>query len=193
MLDMNDEYTQLAEETLSEKRFFHSRCVAKCCVDLAGRYGEDKIAAYAAGILHDIRKESLPAVLLEEVKVSDLSPDPVELAEPKLWHAIAGAHFAKEVLGVDDDYVINAIRYHTIGRPDMSNLEKITYLGDLTAEDRNYPDVEHFREVADSNLDRAMFEAIKWQVADVMQKKGRIPKSTYQAYAFYKKAAEAAV
>lgn len=48
-----------------------------------------------------------------------------------------------ENLGIKDIDILNAVRYHTAGRADMSMLEKIVYLGDLTSADRSYKDVEN--------------------------------------------------
>ena len=52
--------------------------------------------------------------------------------------------------------ILNAIRYHTIGRKGMSDLEKIIYIADAVEEGRNYPGVNEMREVAYKNLDEAI-------------------------------------
>ena len=133
---------------LSKKRYNHSINVADTCFRLAEVYGEDLIKAYTAGILHDIMKEQSPETLLSRVVTSKLHPDPVELLTPALWHAIAGAAYAKQTLGIHDKDIINSIRFHTVGRANMSDLEKIVYLGDLISKDRSFPDVSQFRAYA---------------------------------------------
>ena len=66
---------------------------------------------------------------LEMVKKSKLDVSEVELGTPPLFHAVAGAWYAENVLNIHDDDMLNAVRYHTVGRVGMSKLEKIIYLG----------------------------------------------------------------
>lgn len=185
---MNEEinrYVKLVKKTLSEKRAIHSRNVADMCFRLAAVHGEDPEKAYAAGILHDIRKEAPPNVIRNETLVSGFAPDPVELVTPQLWHAVAGAYFAKNNLHIKNRDILNAIRFHTIGRAEMSKLEKIVYLGDLTAKDRSYPDVEKYRKYAFDNLDDAIFHAVRWSIQNTLSKGGKIPVYTFEAYNYY--------
>lgn len=188
---MNEEidgYIKLVKKTISEKRALHSRNVADMCFKLASAHGEDPIKAYTAGILHDIRKEAPPNVIKNETAVSGLSPDPIELVTPQLWHAVAGAYFVKTNLHIKDKDIINAIRFHTIGRAEMSKLEKIVYLSDLTSKDRSYPDVEKYRKYAFDDLDNAMFHAVRWSIKNTMAKNGRLPRYTFEAYNYFVKA-----
>jgi len=155
------------------------------CYSLAREHGEDPVKAYTVGILHDIMKEQPPDELAARVKLSGLDPDPVELITPALWHAVAGAAYARDELGVSDSDMINSIRFHTIGRAGMSLLEKITYLGDLTSKDRQFDEVEEYREAAMKNLDETMFKAIKMSVFETLEKNGKIPAYTIYAYNYY--------
>ena len=43
----------------------------------------------------------------------------------------AGAIVAKDEYGIEDEDILNAIRFHTVGRPNMSLLEKIIYIADF--------------------------------------------------------------
>ncbi|MDR0197664.1 MAG: bis(5'-nucleosyl)-tetraphosphatase (symmetrical) YqeK [Oscillospiraceae bacterium] len=179
------EYEPLIKKMLSKKRYVHSVNVADMCVYLAKRYGEDAGRAYTAGILHDIMKERPPEELLERAAGSGLSPDPVELAVPALRHAVAGGHYAKSELGITDGDVINSIRFHTIGRANMTLLEKIVYLGDLVSKERDFPDVEKHRDYVNKDLDFAMYQALKLAITDTLRKNGKIPAYTLQAYNCY--------
>ena len=76
---------------------------------------------------------------------------------------------------------------HTAGRADMSLLEKIVYLGDLTSADRSYKDVEKYREMSFENLDNAMYNALKYSIGETLGKGGVIPPCTIAGYNFYTK------
>jgi len=180
-------YTDIIGRVLSKKRFNHSLNVADMCFQLAQAYGEDSIKAYTAGILHDIMKEQPPEDLEMRVKLSRLSPDPVELVTPALWHAVAGAAYVRDELHIADGELINAIRFHTIGRANMTVLEKIVYLGDLVSKDRQFDDVEKYRELAFKDLDAAMYAALKLSVTETLEKNGQIPAYTINAYNYYNK------
>jgi nicotinate-nucleotide adenylyltransferase len=151
----NERYTALAQEKLSVKRFYHSRCVADQCVKLAGLNNVDANRAYTAGILHDICKEDDPERLLEVVKRCGFEVDAVELREKKLWHTIAGAVFARDELKITDTEIISAMRHHSTGKPAMTTLELIVYLSDWVSMDREHDYTSKFRALAEENLEHA--------------------------------------
>ncbi|MBQ8842615.1 MAG: bis(5'-nucleosyl)-tetraphosphatase (symmetrical) YqeK [Ruminiclostridium sp.] len=179
------DYKELISGMMGKKRYIHSCNVADMCVKLAEINGEDTEKAYIAGILHDIRKEADDEDLVRELRLSGYYIDPVELASKKTWHGIAAAYYVKVVLGIDDEDILNAIRFHTVGRADMSRLEKIVYLGDLVSAERSYPNVEKYRKYALENLDLGMYKALEWLIPDFVEKGRMIPVSTLEAYNCY--------
>lgn len=182
-----DAYEKLIKERLSKKRFNHSMNVAEACFDLAERYGEDKKRCYLAGLLHDVMKEDSKEKQREMTIASGLSPDPAECETPALWHAVAGAVFVRDELKISDEEIIRAIRFHTIGCAEMSLLEKIVYLGDMISEDRDYKDVDKFRDFCYDDIDKAMSIALIYNVQSVCKKCGLIPRYSFEAYNYYMK------
>lgn len=182
---MTDDYKELVKSMMGKKRFVHSCNVADMCVKLAEIHGGDTEKAYLAGILHDIRKEIDYEILEKELILSGYYVDPVEFASKKTWHGIAAAYYVRDVLGINDIDVLNSIRFHTVGRADMSKLEKIVYLGDLVSAERNYPDVEKYRKYAFESLDFGMYKALEWLIPDFIENGRKIPVSTIEAYNYY--------
>lgn len=180
-----DEYEELLKSRLSKKRFQHSMNVAEECFKLAERYGADKRRCYLAGMLHDIMKEDLPERQRQYTAESGLSPDPVEIATKSLWHGVAGGYYVREVLKIDDEELISAIRYHTTGCARMTLMEKIVYLGDMISEERDYKGVDKMREYCYENIDLAMSVALIYQINSVCSKCGGLPLSTFEAYNYY--------
>ncbi len=180
-----DRFEELLKERLSKKRFTHSMNVAEECFKLAELHGADKRRAYLAGMLHDIMKEDLPERQKQYVMDSGLSPDPAEIASKSLWHGIAGAYFVRRDLGIEDEEIISAIRYHTVGCARMSTLEKIVYLGDMISEDRDYKGIDKMREYCRKDLDLAMSVALIYQIGNVCEKCSALPVSTFEAYNYY--------
>lgn len=177
--------TVFLKPRMGKKRFIHSVNVAYEATKLAKRYKADEDKAFVAGYLHDCAKELDVDHQRSLAEKSKLPPEPVELAAAPLLHAIAGAVTVNEELGIKDDDIFAAIRYHTIGAPDMSLLGQIIYLADLVSEDRDYKDVKRMRKLAYEDIDIAMLEALKFSISDSVKKGNSIAASTMLAYNQY--------
>ena len=153
--------------------------------ELAKRYGEDEQKAYIAGILHDICKNMQPEEQLQWMKKSAIILDENLLEQPPVWHGFAGAEYIRQQLGIEDEDIINAVRYHTVARAGMSRLEQIVYLADLTSSERDYPDVERMRRLSDRSLREGMREALVFAVSNQAQRHAPLCLDTCKAYNEY--------
>lgn len=124
------------EANLNDERYEHSLGTAECAKELAEKYGLDKDKAYFTGLIHDCAK-CLPKNEIYEI-LNNLELECGELENPKTHHAPAGAYLAKREFGVDDEEVLSAIRWHTIGKIGMTDFEKIIFIADKI--ERNRPD-----------------------------------------------------
>ena len=173
------------EQNLSKKRFLHSCNVARAAKMLAQRYGADQEKAYFAGLVHDICKEMPFEEQKRLMMAGNFAPDEAELHSRKLWHGIAGAYFLRTEFGVTDRDILLAVRFHTVGRQDMSLLEEIIYMADMISEERDYKGVAKMRRLAFENLQEAMLTALEDAIASVLKKEGMIPQYTIAAYNNY--------
>ncbi len=180
-----DEIKALLKERLSKKRFNHSVNVAQSALQLAHKYGESPEKAYFAGLVHDICKEAPHEEQKRLMLLGNMKLSGAELSAKALWHGPAGAYFIHTELGVKDSDIMNAVRYHTVGRSSMSMLEKIVYIADLISEDRDYKDVDKMRKLAFSDFDKAMYEAVCYGITNVVKKQTYIPESTLDLYNQY--------
>ncbi len=133
----------------------HFLRTAATAARLAERFGVDVEKARLAGLLHDYARSIGREDLVKRALEYGIEVGPVERRFPYLLHAQVGARLAEDELGVDDEKVLDAIRYHTLGRVGMSDLEKIVYLSDMIEPERRFEGVESIREAAESDLDRA--------------------------------------
>ncbi len=182
---MADDYKALIKGMMGKKRYIHSCNVADMCVKLAQIHGGDTEKAYLAGILHDCRKEADAEVQRREMMASGFYVDPAELASKSTWHGIAAAYYVRHELGIEDDDICSAIRYHTVAHAAMTKLEKIVYLGDLVSAERDYPDVEKYRAYALKDLDDGMYRALKWSIGNLSAGDKKIPVCTIEAFNYY--------
>ena len=178
----DEEYIQIIRKKLTPARFRHSMNVAAEAKKLAERYGADSAKAYTAGILHDIMKDEPKPIQLQTIEKTDIILTAVERKNPKLWHAIAGMVYIRDVLHVDDNDILLAVRYHTTAREGMSLLEKIVYIADFISADRDYDGVDMMRSAANESLEKAMLEGMKYSIADLAQSEQLIHTDTVNAY-----------
>lgn len=177
-----DYYIQLIKDRMGERRFIHSVNVSDAAVALAERYGADIEKARLAGILHDSCKEIPKDEMLQIISDGGIILDATEKASSKLWHAIAGSVYVKQTLNIDDDDIINAIRYHTTGRADMSLLEKIIFTADFISDERDYNDVEIMREKAFNDLEDAMLFGLSFTISNLADKRLPIHRDAIDCY-----------
>ncbi len=180
-MTIND-YKDIIRPMMGERRFNHSVNVSKEAVRLAKKYGADEEKAAVAGILHDITKEVDFEKQLQIILSGDIILTDVEKNTNKLWHAISGSVYIQKELGITDNDIINAVRYHTTGRANMSLLEKVIFLADFTSEERNYPDVDVIRAKADISLEEGMLYGIQFTLTSLLEKQGYLSIDAIEAY-----------
>lgn len=172
-------------ELLKGERFNHSLLVAEQAEKLARIHGADTEKAWMAGVLHDCCKQLEDERLLQIIADSGIILDDATRHSPGLWHSIAASVFIPQQLPIQDEGILFAIRYHTSARADMSLLEQIIYLADLTSADRCYPDIGQMRGLAQTSLPQAMRYALTYIVGELVAQNKPICLDTYYAYHQY--------
>ena len=125
-----EEVDEWLKENLNDERYVHSLGTMDCAVELAKMFGLDENKARVAGLLHDCAKcfsnDKLLSIIKEEI--SDVQQS--ELMNYKTLHAPVSAYISKNIFGLEDTEILSAIRWHTLGRVEMSDFEKIIFLAD---------------------------------------------------------------
>ena len=150
------------EKELTAKRYEHTLSVAYTAASLAMVHDANTESALIAGMLHDCAKCFSAKKLISLCKKNNLPVTDIELQNPTaLLHAKAGSFLAKEKYGIDDEDILNAIKYHTTGRPNMSKLEKIIYISDYIEPGRTHAaNLKQIRKTAYEDLDTALFRIL---------------------------------
>ncbi|MFC4766286.1 bis(5'-nucleosyl)-tetraphosphatase (symmetrical) YqeK [Effusibacillus consociatus] len=139
---------------LSPKRFRHVEGVVHTADRLARIHGANPDHARLAAWIHDFCREWPKEKLVQMAKNSNIHEMFFEVTE--LLHGHIAAAIAPQEFGITDEDVLNASRYHTSGRRNMSLLEKVVYLADALEPGREYPAVEELRKVAEEDLNMAL-------------------------------------
>lgn len=149
-------YKEWLKENLSEERYEHSLGTAECAYELAEKFGLDKEKAYLCGLIHDCAKCFSNEDLKSQIcNCADLCDG--ELINPKTYHAPAGAILAKNEFGICDEEILSATRWHTLGKIEMTDFEKIIFIADKI--EKRTREVEH-REPIEKALEKGLDEAL---------------------------------
>lgn len=164
------EYKKIIKSKMGDYRYAHSVNVSEEAVKLAKRFGADEEKAAVAGILHDITKELPKDEQLQIMLDGGIILDDIQKDAQKLWHGISGSVYVKNNLGIQDEDILNAIRYHTTGRAGMSLLEKIIFIADFTSKERSYQGVSTMRKKAKKSLESAMLYGFQFTFKDLSKR-----------------------
>jgi nicotinate-nucleotide adenylyltransferase len=176
------EYLSLLLTRLNEKRFIHSLNVADAAVTLARRFGADEEKAYLAGLLHDITKNETDENQLQIMESGGIILSMTQRNNPKLWHAMSGMIYLRDTLGIKDEEILGAVRWHTTGKADMTLLEKVVFIADYISDERDYPDVDVMRHLAEVSLDAAALYALKYSLKHLSLKEKPICEDSVAMY-----------
>lgn len=153
-----DEIQENVQRVVKKRRYQHILGVRFTAQAMAMRFGEDIMKAGYAGVLHDCAKHLSDKEMLLACRKRQIFCSEVEKRQPSLLHAKLGAAFAKEIYGITDEEILSAIRWHTTGKPGMTNLEKIVFIADYIEPGRKMlPRMEEIRAVSFQDLDKAMY------------------------------------
>ncbi len=188
--DLEDMNKRLAKY-IDQNRWYHTQGVRYMSVALAMAHGVNLMQAECAGLLHDCAKCISDQ---KKIKICDKNGIPitdVERENPFLLHAKVGAYIAKEKYGVTDPAILDAITYHTTGRPGMTPLEQIVFIADYIEPRRNKSQhLPEIRRAAFRNLDECCYEILKDMLLYLNSKKGDIDSNTQEAFTFYEEVHE---
>ncbi len=167
---------------LTNERYEHSLGTAECAKELAKRFGLDEEKAYFTGLIHDCAK-CLPKNETEEIIKNYLNLEEGELCSPKTHHAPVGAYVAKKEFGIEDEEILSAIRWHTIGKVNMTNFEKIIFLADkIETRTRPCEICEPIRAALNESLDSALLLCYKNTIKSLVDRELRICTATIDIY-----------
>lgn len=187
-LEITQKLRKELEKELKPDRYDHTLGVAYTSASLAMVHGANVEKALIAGFLHDCAKclsheEQLNICEKNNIEVTD-----VERRNHSLLHAKAGIYIASTKYEVRDPEILNAIRYHTTGRENMSLLEKIVYIADFIEPNRKpLDDMNIIRKEAFEDLDKCLAHILHNSIIYLRTIGKECDDTTMKAYEFYKK------
>lgn len=181
------DYTEILKwlkDNLNEERYFHTLGTAQCAKELAAKYDLDYEKAYLAGLLHDCAKCFSNEKLLDIIH-QNLDVEECEMLNYKTLHAPVSAYIAEKEFNVKDKEILSAIRWHTLGKLDMSDFDKIIFLADKiepNTRDKEY--CEQIRSILKENngLNKALLKCYKETIKSLVKRDLKICLLTIEIY-----------
>ena len=181
------DYTKIKEwlkNNLNEKRYIHTLGTADCAKELAQQFGLNENKAYLAGLLHDCAKcfsnEKLLDIIHEHLNVEEC-----EMLNYKTLHAPVSAYIAETEFGITDTEILSAIRWHTLGKLDMTDFEKIVFISDKiepNTRDKEYSDKIRELLAQENGLNKALLKCYKETIKSLVKRDLKICLLTIEIY-----------
>lgn len=181
------DYTEILKwlkGNLNDERYFHTIGTAQCAKELAVKYDLDCEKAYLAGLLHDCAKCFSNEKLLDIIH-QNLDVEECEMLNYKTLHAPVSAYIAEKEFNVKDKEILSAIRWHTLGKLEMSDFDKIIFLADKiepNTRDKEYSD--KIRSILEENngLNKALLKCYKETIKSLVKRDLKICLLTIEIY-----------
>ena len=188
ILEISQKLRKELEKELKPDRFDHTLGVAYTAASMAFVFGADVEKALIAGMLHDCAK-----CMSHEEQVKICEKNKIEITEVErrnhsLLHAKAGMYLARAKYDIYDPEILEAIRWHTTGKEDMSLLEKIIYIADFIEPNRRpLEGMDEIRKEAFTDIDRCLAHILHDSVLYLQTIGKECDEATMNAYLYYKK------
>ncbi len=178
-----DRLEQEVISLLKPNRVAHVLGCRDTAASLARVWGVDETDAARAGLLHDITKALDGPLQLVLCRAYGVRLDNFSQHNPKTLHALTGSLVAQRIFG-ENQAVVDAIGSHTTGKANMNTLEKIIYVADYMEPNRTLDGVEQLRQLAYTDLDKALKLGLEMTLTMLRQQGREISPESQQALAW---------
>lgn len=173
---------------LTDHRYTHSLGVMETAEEMARLFHADVQKAQIAGLLHDCAKQIDREIQLAMCDEMGVLLDDIKRESTALLHAELGAKLAETEFGITDDEILGAIKYHTLGRAKMTDLEKILYLADIIEPNRkDFEGLNELRSLCTQDLNKALLYGLELTIAHIGRKGRILHTQTIEAEKYYRK------
>ncbi len=159
---------------VSPYRLKHILGVVHASGKIAKRFGISMEKARLAAWLHDCAKEKPRLEMTRWIKKGGFRLDALESKMPSLWHPHAGAAIALKKWGIKDKGILEAIRCHTLGSPQMGPLAQVVFVADFIEPSRHFEGAKKARALARKDLKEAVLAKASMTIQFLLEKKMKI-------------------
>lgn len=185
---MKNKFFELSKK-LGLKSEEHCISTAKYMLFLAEKFGyKNKEICFITGLFHDIAKDYDKNKALKLIKTKKIKIDNLAMKIPSIWHSYIGAYFIKNILHKKNKkLILDAIKYHPTGKPNMSLLLKFLFIADFCENKRKFKQSQILRKKVllaqkIKDLDKIILEIAKIKINYCLEKNKIIHLNTIKLY-----------
>ena len=181
MMSLEERIMQYTRGKISPKRLAHvERVVAT--IDEIARYNDLSVTdCRVIGWLHDCAKDEPRTAFLDLLRRGLLSIDAETYEQPSLWHGFHAAYIGQRAFGIESPALLDAVRYHPTGSPNLSPEGLALFVADYSEPGRPMTWTPEIREQAKRDLSGAALRVCREKIRFV-ESKGRKPHSRSLAF-----------
>ncbi|GAB4316017.1 MAG: bis(5'-nucleosyl)-tetraphosphatase (symmetrical) YqeK [Candidatus Sumerlaeia bacterium] len=170
---------------LCRERLLHVLGVVHRSIELAPLTGADTDRAVTAAYLHDIGKGRTPGDQRAQMHTWGTDVPAEDEDYPQLWHGWFAREAAWREFGVDDPLVLDAVAFHTTGRPAMTPVDAVLFLSDYLEPMRNFTPVIEARDVKRLGVNEALKRVLNDKISYVERSGRRVHPRALEARRYY--------
>ncbi|KFX58583.1 HD domain-containing protein [Clostridium botulinum] len=173
------------KDNLKQNRYNHTLGVVETAKKLAEINGISIEKAEIAAFAHDVAKNLSLEKMQSIIDKNNLELTNTEKENSNLWHSIIAPIEARNKLEIDNEEILDAIRWHTTGKENMSILTKIIYIADMIEPGRDFPGVEKIRQTTFENLEAGVLLGLTESMKDLLNRNLIIDLNTIKARNYF--------
>ena len=150
---------------------------------LASRHGIDEKRAELAILGHDVARAAKKNEILRMAERFGLQVLDIERKAPVMLHGPVGAELLRHEDGLDDEEILNAVRWHTAAHPSLTELGLLVFISDKLdpRKIKSYPYQQELRHIANESLSQAVLEFLCRESALRLQQRRPVHPASVQA------------
>ncbi len=178
----NDKFRERFE-LLPDKLQAHIFRVRDVGLDLASRHGIDEERAELAILGHDVARAAKKGEIMSQADRFGLTILDIERKAPVMLHGPVGAELLRHEDGLDDEEILDAVRYHTTGHPTLTPLGLLVFIADKLEprKIKSYPYQQELRHIANESLGQAVLEFLCRESALRLQRRRAVHPDSVEA------------
>ncbi|AOR22691.1 bis(5'-nucleosyl)-tetraphosphatase (symmetrical) YqeK [Clostridium taeniosporum] len=173
------------KENLKSSRYKHTLGVVETAKKLAEINNISVEKAEIAALAHDVAKNLSLEKMKSLIDKNNIELTDTERQNSNLWHSIIAPIEAKDKLKIHDEEILDAVRWHTTGKENMSVLTKIIYIADMIEPGRSFPGVEKIRQTTFQNLNEGVLLGLTESMKDLLNRNLIIDLNTIKARNYF--------
>lgn len=130
--------------------------------------GLDETGLALACLCHDLARLYPVEKLMDELAARGIDPKQYKFESPVLYHGVVSAEIAREQFGIENEQILDAVRWHATGRDGMSLLEKVVYIADKLEMSRIMPGVKELRNEVMVDFEKGFTIVVRWVLKHVV-------------------------